>query len=71
MCLGFNTLTMVHLEGHGSEVILPVVEIFHCAAVFVGECIEEEPLYNAALAHTSTSQDHQPDAFVLAHIVAY
>lgn len=62
---------MAYLERHRSEVILPVVQIFHSTAVFVGERIEEEPLHNAALANTSTSQDHQPDAFVIAHDGAY
>jgi len=60
-----------HLERHWSEVILPVVQIFHSTAVFVGEVIEEEALHDAALANTSTSQDHQPDAFVIAHNGTY
>ena len=62
---------MAHLERNGSEIILPVVQILDCTAIFVGESIEEEPLHDAALANTSTSQDHQPDAFVIAHSAAY
>ena len=71
MCLIFNRFVVAHLERHGSQVILPVVQIFHSTAIFVGEGIEEEPLHNAALANTSTSQDHQPDAFVIAHNGVY
>lgn len=58
---------MAHLECDGPQIILPVVQIFHCAAVFVGEGVEEETLHNATLANPCASQNHQSDSFVVTH----
>lgn len=56
-----------HLESDWAQVILPVVQIFHCAAVLVSEGVEEEPLHDATLANPRTPQDHQTDSLVIAH----
>jgi hypothetical protein len=58
---------LTHLESDRCQVILSVVKILHRAAVFIGESIEKEALYDAALADPRSSQDHQSDSFVVAH----
>lgn len=58
---------LTNLESDRSQVILSVVQILHCAAVFIGEGVEKEALYDTTFADACTSQDNQSDSFVVAH----
>jgi hypothetical protein len=58
---------MAHLECYGPQIIFPVVQVIHCAAVFVGEGVEEETFDDATLANPCASQNDQSDSFVITH----
>jgi hypothetical protein len=53
--LSLKKFALANLESDRSQVILSIVQVFHCATIFIGEVVEKEALYDAAFPDPCTS----------------